>query len=211
MSGLDLWLKQATRHLSGVAAEQVRNEIREHYESGREAAIESGLNTDKADTMALAALGDAKQANCKYRQVMLTSAEARLLRQGNWEAQAICSLRGAKSLFVLVPVLALLAAFVLFRFGSTETARILLIGGLGVGFLFLVPLLPIYTPSRSRIVRVLKWVVLAAMPVLAFWPDPLKYSWLLIAMLWPVFWIEWTRASIRRKLPVAQWPKQLYL
>ena len=36
-------------------------------------------------------------------------------------------------------------------------------------------------------------------------------SWLLISCLWLVARIEWTRVSIRRKLPVAEWPKQLYL
>lgn len=57
----------------------------------------------------------------------------------------------------------------------------------------------------------MKWVVLAAMPLLAFGPDTLTFSWLVIAFLWPVAWVEWTRISIRRKLPVAQWPKHLYL
>ena len=46
---------------------------------------------------------------------------------------------------------------------------------------------------------------------LPFGPNTLKWSWLLISCLWPVFWVEWTRASIRRKLQVADWPKQLYL
>jgi len=46
---------------------------------------------------------------------------------------------------------------------------------------------------------------------MAFGPDALKFSWLLIASSWPVVWVEWTRNSIRRKLPVARWPKHLYL
>jgi len=52
--------------------------------------------------------------------------------------------------------------------------------------------------------------VLAGTLLLAFGPDALKWSWL-TSCLWPLAWIEWTRISIRRKLPVAQWPKQLYL
>jgi hypothetical protein len=50
-----------------------------------------------------------------------------------------------------------------------------------------------------------------AMFALAFGPDTLKWSWLLICCLWPVFQVEWTRASTRRKLRAGQWPRQLYL
>ena len=28
---------------------------------------------------------------------------------------------------------------------------------------------------------------------------------------YPVFYTEWKRIMIRRKLPIGQWPKQLYL
>ena len=48
-------------------------------------------------------------------------------------------------------------------------------------------------------------VVVGALMVVAPWP------WLLASTLWPLAWIEWQRLSIRRKLPVAQWPKHLYL
>jgi hypothetical protein len=204
-------LTQATRYLSRDSAVQVRAEIREHYESAQEAAINAGGTAEQADQLALTALGDANTANCEYRKVLLTSAEARLLRQGRWESRVFCSNRQARLLLLLVPVIALWAAMLLFRAGAIEAARILLIGGVGTGFLFVVPLLPVYTPARSRIVRYVKWFVLAGMPVLAFWPDALKFSWLLIAILWPIAWIEWTRISIRRKLPVARWPKHLYL
>jgi hypothetical protein len=211
VSGLELWLKQATRHLSGDSAVQVRTEIREHYESAREAAISGGANPDKAAQMALTALGDPKRANRQYRKVLLTSAEVRLLREGNWESRAICSHRLMRSVLLGVPLNALLAATILFCTGAMDAARILLVGGLGLGLLFMALSLPIYTPSRSRIFRYVKWVVLAGMPVLAFGPDAYKFSWLLISSLFPIAWVEWTRISIRRKLPVAQWPKHLYL
>jgi len=211
MNGLDRWLKQATRHLSSDSAVQVRTEIREHYESAREAAMDGGATADQADLLALTALGDAKTANRQYRKVLLTSAEARLLREGNWESQAVCSHRLLKSLVLSMPVIAMLAALALFLTGATEVARLLLAGGTGMGVLFLAPFLPVYTPSRSRIVRYVKWVMLTGMVVLAFGPDALRFSWLLIATLWPVAWVEWTRNSIRRKLPVARWPKHLYL
>jgi hypothetical protein len=211
MRGLDRWLNQATRHLSKDSAVQVKTEIREHYESAQEAAVNRGATADEADQMALNALGNAKRANRQYRRVLLTSAEARLLREGNWESRAICSHRLVRSLLRWMPVIALLAAMALFRADRIDAARVLLVGALGMSLLFIVPFLPVYTPSRSRIVRYVKWVVLTGLPVLAFWPDALKFSWLLIASLWPVAWVEWTRISIRRKLPVAQWPKHLYL
>jgi hypothetical protein len=211
MSGLDRWLDQATQHLSRDSATQVKTEIQEHYESAREAAENSGAAAEEADRMALSALGDARRANRQYRKVLLTPAEAKLLREGNWETRVICSHRQVRFLIRWIPVIALIAALALFRAGAIEVARVLLASAVGMGLLFIAPFLPVYTPSRSRIVRYVKWVVLAGLPVLAFWPDILKFSWLLIASLWPVAWVEWTRISIRRKLPVAQWPKHLYL
>jgi hypothetical protein len=211
MTRLDGWLKQATRHLSQDSAAQVRVEIQEHYESAREAAISGGAIADDADQQAVAALGDARTANCQYRNVLLTGAEARLLRQGNWEARAICSRVWLKWTLVAVPVAALIAATVLLLTGAVETARMLLVAGIGMGILFAAPMFPVYTPSRSRVYRVAKWLVMIAVLALAFGPDALKWSWLLISCFWLFFRVEWTRASIRRKMRVAEWPKQLYL
>ncbi|MGC1295386.1 MAG: hypothetical protein WA869_10120 [Alloacidobacterium sp.] len=210
MTGLESWLKQATRHLSQESTAQVRAEIREHYESAREAAIAGGATLEKANVSALAALGDAKTANCEYRRVLLTSEEARLLREGNWEAQVVCS-RPWGWLLSAVPGAASLAAVVLFIIGAPATARVALAIGLTTGLLFAARFLPVYTPSRGRVFRGVKWVVLVGAFALAFGPDALKMSWLLIACLWSIAWVEWRRVSIRRKLPVARWPKQLYL
>src|SRR5580658_3583613 len=91
MTGLDSWLKQATRHLSKDSAAQVQTEIRDHYESARDAAMIGGATADEAERRALTALGDAKTANRQYRHVLLTSAEARMLREGAWEARVVCS------------------------------------------------------------------------------------------------------------------------
>jgi len=211
MTGLDSWLKQATRHLSKDSAVQVRTEIEEHYESAREAAISGGATIDEAHRLALTALGNAKTANCQYRHVLLTSAEARMLRDGEWEARVVCSRSWLKWLLVAAPVAAVLAAAVLFLTGAFALARVALVGGIGLSPLFAAPLLPVYTPSRSRVFRRVKWVAMIGMLAMAFGPDALKWSWLLISCLWPIAWIEWRRVSIRRKLPVAKWPKQLYL
>ncbi|HEX3743746.1 MAG TPA: hypothetical protein VHW09_07445 [Bryobacteraceae bacterium] len=205
---LDRWMKLATRHLSRSSADQVRTEIAQHYESALEAAMERGARGDDADLAAVASLGDARVANRQYRKVLLTSAEARLLREGQREARTVCSYR-----LVLrwIPLAGLIAVTVLFLTGRADFARTLLAASLAFGLMFVAPALPIYTQSRSRIVRIVKWVLLAAMPLLAFWPDIRQFSWLLIACLWPIAWVEWTRVSLRRKLPVAQWPKHLYL
>ena len=210
MTALETWLKQATRHLSEDSVAQVRSEIEEHYESAREAAMHGGATADEAVRLALHDLGDAKTANRQYRSVLLTSAEASILREGNWEARAICSRPWLKWMLLAMPAAALLAATTLFFIGST-LAWPLLAGGTGIGLLFVAPYLPIYTPSRGRAFRVVKWVVLLSMLALVFGPDSLKWSWLLFSSLWPMAWIEWRRISIRRKLPVANWPRHLYL
>ena len=69
MTRLDSWLNETTRHLARDSAAQVRSEIQEHYESAIDAAIAAGSTIDEADRLALDALGDAKTANCQYRQV----------------------------------------------------------------------------------------------------------------------------------------------
>ena len=161
--------------------------------------------------MALSALGDAKTANREYRKVLLTSAEARMLRDGNWEARAVCSRLWLKRLLLATPTAALLAAAGCYLVGSIDAARVLLAAALGIGIFFAGPFLPVYTPLRGRIYRCVKCVLMIAALALAFETAELKSSWLLISCIWPFAWIEWTRMSIRRKLPVAQWPKQLYL
>ena len=212
MTELSIWLKHATRSLSEDSAVQVRREIQDHYESAREASINAGATDEEASQSAMIALGDAQTANCQYRKVLPTSAEIRVLRQGNCEARAISSRPWLKWLLVAMPVAALLAAALLFLNGAAGAARILLSAGGAVTIFFEAPfLLPVYTPVRGRIYRAVKWMVLIAILALAFGPDLRKSSWLLISCIWPMFWIEWTRSSIRRKLPVSQWPRQLYL
>jgi hypothetical protein len=79
MTRLESWLTDATRGLSKDSAARVRSEIGEHYES----SIMRDVTPDEADRLAVAALGDAKIANRQYRKVLLTSSEARMLRQSN--------------------------------------------------------------------------------------------------------------------------------
>jgi len=196
---LEAWLRVATRHLSRDSAADVRTEIQEHYDS----ALAAGHD-------ALAALGDPKAANREYRRVMLTSAEARMLRSANWEAGAYCSIVGLKWMLLALPVGALVAGVAFYAKGSMDLARSLLVGGIAMGLVLAAPFLPVYTPSRARIFRILKLALMTAALANIFGSD-VKMSWLMASCIWTIGWIEWTRGSIRRKLPVAKWPKQLYL
>jgi hypothetical protein len=211
MSGLDDWLKEATRKLARESAATVRREITEHYESAREAAMATGNSAEEADRNAVNSLGDPKTANCLYREVLLTSAEAGLLRQGKMEARAVCSRPWLKWSLVAVPVALVEASSVCYFHGKAGLARDLLLAGICMSPLFAALLLPIYTPARSRIYRYAKWFVMIAAVVLLSGPEALKWSWLLLSCLWPMAWTEWRRASLRRKLPVSAWPRHLYL
>lgn len=211
MTALEIWLKQATRRLAQTSTAQVRSEIQEHYESSREAAMNGGASSEEAERFAVAALGNPVTANCQYRNVLLTSAEARLLRQGNREAQVVCSRPWLKGMFVAIPIAVLQVAGVFLLTGRIAMARDLFASSIAMGLLLAAPFLPIYTPRRARTLRFMKWIVLTVTLLLIFGADTLKWSWLLISCLWPLAWIEFTRVSIRRKLRVADWPRQLYL
>ena len=211
MDRLENWLRLATRRLSTQAAAQVRGEISEHYDLARQAAIQTGVSADEADRVAVASLGDPKTANCQYCKVLLTSTEARLLADGDAEARLFCSRPVLKRVFRAAPVLTLLGAAALYQAGETGIARVLLAAAVGLALIFATPMLPLYTPRRSRVYRVSKWAALLGVCAIAFGPQSLQMSWLWIPCMWPVVWIEYTRSSIRRKLPDGSWPKHLYL
>ena len=201
MTPLEIWLQQATRHLSANSTARVRTEILEHYEAAREAAMSAGSSADAADRLAVAALGDAKIANRQYRRVLLTAAEATMMGTNE-----VCAILWMKVLLIAVPVVLLLASAGFLLAGNPDKAKGLLEGSIEVSVWTLTPFLPVYTPWRARFVRFLKWAVLAiAIGTVHQW------SWLFISCLFPVISIELTKISIRRKTPLAQWPKQLYL
>ena len=85
-----------------------------------EAAIAEGATAEQADQFALAALGDARTVNGHYRQVLLTSDEARLLRNGNSEARAFCSRRWIKWTGIVLSVGTFWTALTLFFLGRIE-------------------------------------------------------------------------------------------
>ncbi len=208
MTNLELWLQQAACGLSADSAASVRAEIQEHYQSARDAAISDGASQSQAEHSALAALGDPKLSNRLYRKVLLTKAEARLLREINWESRAVCANRQR---LMLLPVAALAGAIWFFIAGNSYLGAMLLMGAAGLSLLLASGVLPIFTPARGRIFRVVRWSWLAAMLMLVLGPNPLSSSWLVFACAWPLAWVELRLFSLRRKLPVADWPKQLYL
>ncbi len=185
MTQLDTWLNRATRRLSAESAAQVRAEIAEHYEAALQAAMASGASFEEASRSSLAALGNAGTANCQYRRVLLTSAEASLLRQGEREAKSICSRPWIKVLLFGAPALALWTSAALFLRGSYEFARTLLACGVTMLIIFGVPFLPIYTASRARIFRWVKWATLAVTFTIVFGKHALDWSWLLACSVWP--------------------------
>jgi molecular chaperone DnaK (HSP70) len=181
MIALDSWLGQATRHLAKDSVSRVRSEIQEHFESTRDAAIADGATVEQADTFALKALGDAKAANRQYRRVLLTAAEARMLRSDNWEARAICSRPWLKWIAagVFVAVLCAAAAFVLTPHAGA--GRDVLALAIGMSPLSGALFLPIRTPARGRVFRAVKWIATTVAVALVFGPELLKWSWLLIS------------------------------
>ena len=211
MTELENWLTQATRQLANDASAQVRTEIREHYESARDAAIARGATPADAERMAVIDLGDPAIVNCQYRRVLLTSGEARALRESKWEANAVCSRPWLKRTILAGHLAILAASAVLYLTGHAAIARDAFLCAIGMSPFAAAFLLPIYTPARSFFFRCAKWIAMTAAVVLLLGPDAFKWSWLLISCLGPLAMTEITRASIRRKLPIKAWPKHLYL
>ena len=211
MATLDSWLDQAVRRLSKDSAELVRREIQEHYNAALEAALISGIDPQQAGLMAIEALGDPCVANLQYRKVLLTSSEAKLLRESNAESRMICSNNWVKWMMLSTPGTLLLLSPIFLAMHQVIIARGLLAFGSLMAIFFMPPFLPIYTIARGRIYRAMKWVVLLGGLLVVFGIDSWNGLWLASCCFFPVFYTEWKRMIIRRKLPIAQWPKQLYL
>ena len=211
MTELEKWLTQASRCLSQESRVRVKAEIVDHYEASRDEAIASGAALPEAEAIALRALGDPRVANRLYRRSLLTSGEARFLRRGTSEVRAVCSRPFLKWVVLASPVAAFVSGVIAWLWGANRLAAELLPIGICLSILLHGPFLPIYTPLRSRIYRGFKWAALTALMLISMVPLGWRESWLGLSCLWVIVWIEWTRFSIRRKLPVGQWPRQLHL
>ena len=211
MTTLDSWLGLAVKHLSKESAETVRREIQEHFEAAREAALVSGHDPLQADQMALQALGDPCVANRQYRKVLLTSSEAAVLRQSNAESRMICSNRWVKWAILSTPGSLLLLSTIFLAVHQVDLARGVLVFGALTAIFFMPPFLPIYTSTRGRVYRAIKWIVMVGSIMMLQGAEGRIGLWLASCCLFPMFYTEWKRMVIRRKLPIAHWPRQLYL
>lgn len=211
MTNLDGWLHQAVRGLSKESAETVRREILEHYEAARETALNNGIDPQTAEQMAVQALGDPCVANSQYRNVLLTSSEASVLRQSNAESRMICANNWVKWMMLSTPGTLLLLSAIFLAAHQFALSRGMLVFGALMAIFFMPPFLPIYTVSRGRIYRAIKWIVLIGGVFVLFGMDSRNGLWLALCCFFPGFFTEWKRMMIRRKLPMSKWPKQLYL
>jgi len=76
---------------------------------------------------------------------------------------------------------------------------------------FLPRLLPVYTPERSRSYRLAKWIGFALAAVLPLVLGA-RVPWIGAIFILFVFWMfETKRIALRRKLPIEEWPRELYL
>src|SRR6185437_655042 len=142
---------------------------------------------------------------------LLTSSEARVLRKTSHEAKCVMSNAFLKWTLRLAPVAIGTAALAVLRKGDTGLGQDLALGAAAMAVLLLGPMLPVYTRSRSLVYRSVKWIALAVLCLAAFGGTNRQGGLLAFVVLWPVLHAEWIRTSIRRKLPQARWPKQLYL
>ncbi|HXS75784.1 MAG TPA: hypothetical protein VN753_06375 [Terracidiphilus sp.] len=211
MATLDGWLNQAVRRLSKDSADTVRREIQEHYDAAREAALQSGNDLQQADDIALQALGDPCAANRQYRKVLLTSSEAKVLRQSNAESRMLCSSGWIRWVLLSAQGALLLLSAASFAMHLPLLASGVLVLGALMAMFFTVPFFPIYTITRGRIYRAVKWALLTVAVFAFFGKDGWNWLWLGSCCFFPVIYMEWKRAMIRRKLPISRWPKQLYL
>jgi hypothetical protein len=211
MAKLDSWLNQAVRHLSKESADTVRREIQEHYDAAREAALSRDIDPQQAEAVAVQALGDPRVANREYRKVLLTSSEASLLRQSNSESRMICSNKWMKWMLLSTPGTLLLLSAIFLAMHRSDISRGMLAFGALMAMFFVPPFLPIYTIARGRIYRAIKWTVFLGGVLVVFGIESRTGLWLASCCFFPMFFTEWKRMMIRRKLPIGRWPRQLYL
>ena len=205
--GLAAWLDTATRKLSTASAARVREEIQGHFESALEEAMAAGATAERACRSALASLGVAKAVNRRYRRVLVTEWEATLLERAQ---------RADRSWYFsrmgLVARLCVWGAFLFFGVAQENPMLVLVTGGyLAVcGYRLL--------PARHMRIGgpVLRWVGTPVgvfmVFVIAGQPD-VRVAAAAIFILWggAVARAHWGRMRLRRKLPVAEWPRTLYL
>ena len=202
MQTLQQWLDVATLGLSDSSAQRVRAEIGEHYASALESAEAAGVDPCDAEHRAVTALGDAQTANRQYRRVLLTESEENSLRQ--WTSRGGRVWRGT---FVLLS-----AVFLAVVPGST----------LGVAKYTCVAILldallraiPVGSIRAGWVVRISRWanqIAFYAMWFISAWAFAKLPALLIPVMALGTLHMEYRLFVIRRKLPVEQWPRRLWV
>jgi hypothetical protein len=204
MTPLDNWLSAATHGLSAESTAQVRAEIREHYQSGYEAALDLGVPSPEAELTAVTALGDPISANRQYRRVLLTAREANVLFYMTFDSSCLPAPRVTAGKWLARMLVAEAVAGIALASWKDPTGWYL--GAVLVGLL-LAGLLPVDTLARGRTYRWAKWTALIGGAALTGWYGT---PWAPLAVLLVSAHFDYFRMSIRRKLPVNQWPKGLY-
>ena len=200
---LEAWLTKATRDLSAESVAEVRTEIGAHYEDAYEEATAHGSHPDEAERNAVASLGGPWSANREYRRVLLTAREAAVLqnlrRLSESDEAELQKPRWLAS--VAVVAFCILAALLAVSMTGIVSAGIIL-------FLGDRTFIPINTPRRGRIYRTARWIWLITVAYATYRVGPVWYCLVLCGLL---VWAygEYSLFSIRRKIPVEQWPTRL--
>ena len=201
MQTLEQWLDVATRGLCDSAASRVRAEIGEHYLSAIESASRDGVDPLDAERHALNALGEAKIANRQYRRVLLTESEARTLSwlTSRWPpVGAILVLVTTAIYAVSVRTSELNYLFVCFVIQTVLRA------------------IPISSIRAGWVVRILRWgndtvfYTMWFVTAMALMKSPVPAAGIIVMALGAVH-REYKFFVLRRKVPVEQWPRQLWI
>ncbi len=204
MQTLDQWLSVATRGLCDSAVERVRAEIGEHYASALESQERAGVDALDAERYALAELGDAKAANREYRRVLLTQGEDVFLRRLSpgfggrlWIA-----------FWMLLSAVGLVAAWIMRSEVQWMFATMLVHG--------MFRTLRVRSIRAGWLVRILRWALLALGLAMWYVSDiRLGYGVGVIApaLYSAIFLVhfEYKLFVLRRKVPVEQWPRPLWV
>jgi hypothetical protein len=196
MTPLDNWLAIATRRLSAESVAKVRSEIGDHYRSLYEAAVFAGNSPAEAECLALAALGDATNANRQYRGVLPTSGEARFLEL---HSRGMGS-PGMAALFVIV-TLGFCIAISLGKLTHHDLALLALL-------LFWAQPLAWNAPLKSRIFWYSRWFYLIPSAALDA-ARGVRPAWTSLATLLVLAYLDYRLAMLLHKLPGGQWPTRV--
>jgi hypothetical protein len=201
MQTLEQWLDVATHGLCDSAAARVRAEIGEHYLSAIESASREGVDPLDAERRALSALGEAKSANRQYRRVLVTESEARTLSQltSRWPPVGAILVLGTTAIYaVSVRTSELNYLFVCFAIQTVLRA------------------IPISSIRAGWIVRILRWgndtlfYTFWFVTAMAFMKSPVQAAGIIVMALGAVH-REYKFFVLRRKVPVEQWPRMLWI